>query len=97
MPNSMFYCDCPTGMKLDSTNKTCTKSSKNVEIYFIDEDLKSLNYLTTYIDQEGFQLGTLSIPSNITLNSPDLIGYDSNQGLIYWTDTRNKKVMLTDF
>ena len=96
--NNQHECACPTGMALVPTNKDeCENVKRDYEIYFADSYAQSVNHLIKYVNEDGFKIRSLPVPSKEVLGFPVALDYDPIQKYIYWTDRLTKKVIILHF
>ena len=87
-----FSCACPTGLTLGSDKSNCKSREIDYEVVFADSRSRSVNHITKYVEQEGFIIKPLPLPSNETLYYPEALDYDLVEKYIYWIDKKTKKV-----
>lgn len=90
--NSSVKCDCPTGMELNN-EINCNQAQREFEIYFADSGRNTIDHVIRYINQDGFTIKPLAIPSTISSHGiPSSLDVHLKSKFIYWTDRETKKV-----
>lgn len=79
---------------MGSDKSNCKSREIDYEIVFADSRSRSVNHITKYVEQEGFIIKPLPLPSNETLYYPEALDYDLVEKYIYWIDKKTKKVKL---
>ena len=79
---------------MGSDKSNCKSTEIDYEIVFADSRSRSVNHITKYVEQEGFIIKPLPLPSNETLYYPEALDYDLVEKYIYWIDKKTKKVKL---